>query len=142
MLDIVLIFVSSIDKQNGAYKRLSLLLFRNICFILLMASLLIVILKFLHGCMFVCFCVSCKLISSDVQPPTLLHFMSSQRMKWLQSQYNHGGVSTLTVIMSLGSVSISTTTALIYGISGGTFFLLVFLLVMMGLTNCDWNCYK
>ena len=41
--------------------------------------------------------------------------------------------------MSSGSVSISTTTALIYGLSAGFFFLLVFLLVMMGLTNCDCN---
>ena len=32
------------------------------------------------------------------------------------------------------------TTALIYGVSGSFFFLLVFLLVMMGLTNCDWSC--
>jgi len=38
------------------------------------------------------------------------------------------------------SVSMSMTTALIYGVSGSFFFLLVFLLVMMGLTNCDWNC--
>ena len=44
--------------------------------------------------------------------------------------------------MSLNSVSISTTTALIYGLSGGTFFLLVFLLVMMGMTNCDWDCSR
>ena len=41
---------------------------------------------------------------------------------------------------STNSVSMSVTTALIYGVSGTFFFLLVFLLVMMGLTNCDWHC--
>ena len=38
------------------------------------------------------------------------------------------------------TVSMSMTTALIYGVSGSFFFLLVFLLVMMGLTNCNWSC--
>ena len=38
------------------------------------------------------------------------------------------------------TVSMSSTTALIYGVSGSFFFLLVFLLVMMGLTNCNWSC--
>ena len=43
---------------------------------------------------------------------------------------------------STNSVSMSVTTALIYGVSGTFFFLLVFLLVMMGLTNCDWHCRR
>ena len=41
---------------------------------------------------------------------------------------------------SPNAVSMSMTTALIYGMSGGFFFLLVFLLVLMGMTNCAWNC--
>ena len=38
------------------------------------------------------------------------------------------------------SVSISITSAIVYVISGLVFFLLVFLLVMMGVTNCNWEC--
>ena len=38
------------------------------------------------------------------------------------------------------SVSISTTSAIIYMLSGLVFFFLVFLLVMMGVTNCNWDC--
>ena len=38
------------------------------------------------------------------------------------------------------SVSISTTSAIVYVISGLVFFFLVFLLVMMGVTNCNWSC--
>ena len=38
------------------------------------------------------------------------------------------------------SVSISITSAIVYVFSGLVFFLLVFLLVMMGVTNCNWEC--
>ena len=38
------------------------------------------------------------------------------------------------------SVSISITSAIVYVVSGLVFFLLVFLLVMMGVTNCNWEC--
>ena len=38
------------------------------------------------------------------------------------------------------SVSISITSAIVYVISGLVFFGLVFLLVMMGVTNCNWSC--
>ena len=38
------------------------------------------------------------------------------------------------------SVSISITSAIVYVISGLVFFGLVFLLVMMGVTNCNWQC--
>ena len=38
------------------------------------------------------------------------------------------------------SVSISITSAIVYIVSGLVFFLLVFLLVMMGVTNCNWEC--
>ena len=38
------------------------------------------------------------------------------------------------------SVSISITSAIVYVVSGLVFFLLVFLLVMMGVTNCNWDC--
>ena len=38
------------------------------------------------------------------------------------------------------SVSISITSAIVYIISGLVFFGLVFLLVMMGVTNCNWEC--
>ena len=38
------------------------------------------------------------------------------------------------------SVSISITSAIVYIISGLVFFGLVFLLVMMGVTNCNWSC--
>ena len=38
------------------------------------------------------------------------------------------------------SVSISITSAIVYVISGLVFFGLVFLLVMMGVTNCNWEC--
>ena len=47
---------------------------------------------------------------------------------------------TTTKMSSPNAVSMSMTTALIYGMSGGFFFLLVFLLVLMGMTNCAWNC--
>ena len=46
------------------------------------------------------------------------------------------------VMTSPNAVSMSMTTALIYGMSGGFFFLLVFLLVLMGMTNCDWPCCR
>jgi len=42
--------------------------------------------------------------------------------------------------MGESSVSISTTSAIVYVVSGLVFFFLVFLLVMMGVTNCDWEC--
>jgi len=38
------------------------------------------------------------------------------------------------------SVSISITSAIVYIVSGLVFFGLVFLLVMMGVTNCNWTC--
>ena len=38
------------------------------------------------------------------------------------------------------SVSISITSAIVYVVSGLVFFFLVFLLVMMGVTNCNWQC--
>ena len=38
------------------------------------------------------------------------------------------------------SVSISITSAIVYVVSGLVFFFLVFLLVMMGVTNCNWHC--
>ena len=38
------------------------------------------------------------------------------------------------------SVSISITSAIVYIVSGLVFFGLVFLLVMMGVTNCNWEC--
>ena len=38
------------------------------------------------------------------------------------------------------SVSISITSAIVYIVSGLVFFGLVFLLVMMGVTNCNWHC--
>ena len=46
------------------------------------------------------------------------------------------------VMTSPNAVSMSMTTALIYGMSGGFFFVLVFLLVLMGMTNCDWPCCR
>ena len=42
--------------------------------------------------------------------------------------------------MMEASVSISITSAIVYIISGLVFFGLVFLLVMMGVTNCNWEC--
>jgi hypothetical protein len=42
--------------------------------------------------------------------------------------------------MAEASVSISTTSAIVYALSGLVFFTLVFLLVMMGVTNCHWEC--
>ena len=38
------------------------------------------------------------------------------------------------------SVSISITSAIVYVVSGLVFFFLVFVLVMMGVTNCNWHC--
>jgi len=40
------------------------------------------------------------------------------------------------------SVSISITSAIVYGVSGGLFFLLIFLLVLIGLCNCNCDNYK
>ena len=42
----------------------------------------------------------------------------------------------------LSSVSMSITSAIIYVIFGGIFFLLIFLLVMIGVTDCNWNCNR
>ena len=40
------------------------------------------------------------------------------------------------------SVSISLTSAIVYGISGGLFFLLIFLLILIGLCNCNCDNYR
>lgn len=58
--------------------------------------------------------------------------------------YDSGGMKIWRsrVMTSPNAVSMSMTTALIYGMSGGFFFLLVFLLVLMGMTNCDWPCCR
>jgi len=42
--------------------------------------------------------------------------------------------------MTESSVSISTTSAIVYSLSGLVFFLLAVILVMMGVTNCNWDC--
>jgi len=42
----------------------------------------------------------------------------------------------------LSSVSISITSAIIYVVFGGIFFLLIFLLVMVGVTDCNWDCNR
>ena len=42
--------------------------------------------------------------------------------------------------MTESSVSISTTSAIVYSLSGLVFFLLAVILVMMGVTNCNWEC--
>ena len=44
--------------------------------------------------------------------------------------------------MTDNSVSISITSAIVYGVSGGFFLLLIILLVMMGVTSCDWDCER
>ena len=38
------------------------------------------------------------------------------------------------------SVSISTTSAIVYGLSGFVFVFLILILFMMGVTNCHWEC--
>ena len=40
------------------------------------------------------------------------------------------------------SVSISITSAIVYGVSGGLFFLLIFLLILIGLCNCNCDNYR
>ena len=42
--------------------------------------------------------------------------------------------------MGLSSVSFSFTTAIVYLVSGAVFFLLIFLLVMLGVTDCNCDC--
>ena len=42
----------------------------------------------------------------------------------------------------LTDVSISITSAIIYIIFGGIFFILIFLLVMVGVTDCNWDCNR
>ena len=42
----------------------------------------------------------------------------------------------------LSSVSISVTSAVVYFVSGTIFFSLIFLLVMLGVTDCDWDCAR
>ena len=51
-------------------------------------------------------------------------------------------VTILTIIMGLSSVSISFTTAIVYIVSGIVFFLLIFLLVMVGVTDCNCDCSR
>ena len=41
---------------------------------------------------------------------------------------------------ALSSVSISVTSAVVYAVSGTIFALLIFLLVLMGVSNCDCKC--
>ena len=42
----------------------------------------------------------------------------------------------------LSNVSISVTSAVVYFVSGAIFFSLIFLLVMLGVTDCDWDCSR
>ena len=42
----------------------------------------------------------------------------------------------------LSNVSISVTSAVVYFVSGTIFFSLIFLLVMLGVTDCDWDCSR
>ena len=42
----------------------------------------------------------------------------------------------------LSNVSISLTSAVVYFVSGTIFFSLIFLLVMLGVTDCDWDCAR
>ena len=51
-------------------------------------------------------------------------------------------VVTVIIIMGLSSVSISFTTAIVYIVSGVVFFLLIFLLVMVGVTDCNCGCSR
>merc|ERR1719445_2249569 len=44
--------------------------------------------------------------------------------------------------MMVDSVSISITSAIVYGVSGGLFFLLIFLLILIGLCNCNCDNYR
>ena len=51
-------------------------------------------------------------------------------------------VVTIIITMGLSSVSISFTTAIVYIVSGVVFFLLIFLLVMVGVTDCNCDCSR
>ena len=42
----------------------------------------------------------------------------------------------------LSNVSISVTSAVVYFVSGTIFFSLIFLLVMLGVTDCNWDCSR
>eukprot|EP00090_Calanus_glacialis_P020212 TRINITY_DN31090_c0_g1_i1.p1 TRINITY_DN31090_c0_g1~~TRINITY_DN31090_c0_g1_i1.p1 ORF type:complete len:116 (-),score=28.49 TRINITY_DN31090_c0_g1_i1:303-650(-) len=42
--------------------------------------------------------------------------------------------------MTGNTVSMSITSAIVYAFSGGLFFLLIFLLIMIGISNCNWEC--
>ena len=42
----------------------------------------------------------------------------------------------------LANVSISFTSAVVYAVSGLIFLLLIFLLVLMGVSNCDCHCSR
>lgn len=46
------------------------------------------------------------------------------------------------MMAGLSNVSISVTSAVVYFVSGAIFFSLIFLLVMLGVTDCDWDCSR
>ena len=48
--------------------------------------------------------------------------------------------SSSSAMSALSSVSISVTSAVVYAVSGTIFALLIFLLVLMGVSNCDCKC--
>ena len=62
--------------------------------------------------------------------------------------HHHQVITRITEIISsqwwvmVDSVSISITSAIVYGVSGGLFFLLIFLLILIGLCNCNCDNYR
>ena len=73
-----------------------------------------------------------------VYPATLLSYYQS----YSQGVSVTWWVVTIIITMGLSSVSISFTSAIVYIVSGVVFFLLIFLLVMVGVTDCNCGCTK
>lgn len=73
------------------------------------------------------------------------HIISSVAFSWASAEHLSAMLLwhslTLVLIMSgLSEVSISFTSAVVYAVSGLIFALLIFLLVLMGISNCDCKC--
>ena len=76
--------------------------------------------------------------------PSILHHpdIQSRIVRVRRNTLTWWVVTILTITMGLSSVSISFTTAIVYIVSGVVFFLLIFLLVMVGVTDCNFACSR
>ena len=100
----------------------------------------------LYGC--ACIAVSVCIFVSQVPLSTQSVLCATQPslLPVIQSGVGSGGRRTVTwwvvTTMGLSAVSISFTTAIVYIVSGAVFFFLIFLLVMLGVTDCNCDCSR